>query len=59
MLRTMLERLSRGRSFKRRLPSRFGFTPLYVSPDARLKYLKLGEDAFDAELLRIVDEHIH
>ena len=43
---------------KRRLPSRFGRTPFYVSADAQLKYLKPGESAFDNELFRIIEEHI-
>lgn len=58
MLRAILQRLSRGRSFKRKLPARFGATALYVSPDSQLKYLKPGSDAFDAGLLRIIDENI-
>jgi FkbM family methyltransferase len=29
-----------------------------VSPDARLYYLKPGSDAFDTELMEIVDEHV-
>ncbi len=57
-VRTIIERLLRGRLLKRRLPSRFGHTPLYVSPDAQLKYLKPGNDAFDTELMKIIDEHI-
>jgi hypothetical protein len=58
MLRTLAERLSRGKFLKRTLPSRFGQAPLYVSPDAQLKYLKFGDDAFDAELLKVIDEYI-
>jgi FkbM family methyltransferase len=57
-VRTIIERLSRGRYLKRRLPARFDHTPLYVSPDAQLKYLKPGNDAFDSELLKIVDEYV-
>lgn len=56
--RTVLEALARGRSLKRRLPPRFASTALYVSPDAQLKYLKPGHDAFDADLLRVVDTYI-
>ena len=59
MLRTMVERLSRGRAFKRHLPADFGRTPLYVSPDSQLKYLKPGASAFDAELLRVAREELH
>ena len=58
MLRTMVERLSRGRAFKRRLPAEFGRTALYVSPDSQLKYLKPGASAFDAELLRVAREEL-
>jgi FkbM family methyltransferase len=56
MLRAIAEKLGRRRVFKRRLPSEFGGTPLYVSPDAQLKHLRLGLDAFDADLLRIASE---
>lgn len=56
-LRTTLERLSRGRYLKRRLPSRFKYTPFYVSPDAALRYLRPGTAVFD-ELLEIIDDHI-
>ncbi len=38
----------------RHLPRRFGRRPLYVTPDAALSWLKPGEFAFDAELLRAV-----
>jgi FkbM family methyltransferase len=58
MIRSIIERFSRGKSIKRRLPAEFRYTPLYVSPDAQLKYLKIGVEAFDVELLRIAREHI-
>lgn len=54
-LRTAIERISRGRSFKRRLPAEFGRLPLIVSPDAQLKVLKPGPEAFDLPLLQAVD----
>jgi len=38
MLRTVLERLSRGRVLRRRLPRDFGGLAIYVSPDASLKF---------------------
>jgi FkbM family methyltransferase len=38
VLRTISERLSRGRVLKRRLPKEFNSRPLYVSPDAALRY---------------------
>jgi FkbM family methyltransferase len=56
--RTAIERLSRNRIIKRRLPHRFAPATLYVSPDSQLRYLKIGEEAFDRELLQVVDEHI-
>jgi FkbM family methyltransferase len=40
MIRTMLEKLVRSRSLRRRLPSAFGKRRLHVSPDASLCYLK-------------------
>jgi hypothetical protein len=56
VLRRVLERLSRGKVIRRRLPSAFGRRPIYVSPDAELKYVKLWGKVFDAELLRIACE---
>lgn len=50
-LRGAVERLSRDRRFKRRLPAEFGRRPIWVSPDARLRFLKFGNAAFDKELL--------
>jgi len=38
MLRRVFERLSRKRVLKRRLPSDFGSRPIYVSPDAALRF---------------------
>src|SRR5215470_12573389 len=57
-VRTLVERISRESRLKRRLPARFAPTSLFVSPDAQLKYLKPGEDAFDRELLRVIDDHV-
>jgi FkbM family methyltransferase len=54
-----LERLGRNTIFRRRLPERYESREIYVSPDAQLKYLKPGQRAFDSELLRIVDQHVH
>jgi len=38
MLRSVLERLSRGRVLKRRLPAEFGAVPIFVSPDAAMRF---------------------
>lgn len=56
--RTALERLARGRVLKRHISSGYGRFPIYVSPDAQLKYLKLGSSAFDADLVKIADQLI-
>ncbi|MBD3408792.1 MAG: FkbM family methyltransferase [Ignavibacteriales bacterium] len=58
MIRKIVERLGRGRTFKRRLPSDFNGAALVVSPDAQLKYLKRGESAFDDVVLRLAREEI-
>lgn len=57
-LRHTLERLSRNRTLRRSFPAGFGRRPIWVSPDARLRFLKLGEGAFDMELLGWVDRLI-
>ncbi|WP_439533110.1 FkbM family methyltransferase [Polymorphobacter sp.] len=49
MLRTLAERLARGRVLQRRLPNG---TPLLVSPDSQLKYLKRRFDTDLTELAR-------
>ena len=57
--RLALEWLSRGRILKRYITSEYGRMPIYVSPDAQLKYLKLGQNAFDADLVKIADHFIN
>ena len=48
-LRTLMERLSRGRILKRHLPADFGSVPILVSPDAALSFWKTRtkSDLFD------------
>jgi FkbM family methyltransferase len=58
MIRRLAERLSRGIVIKRRLPASVGGLPVYVSPDAQLKYLKLGNKAFDASLLQLARDQV-
>lgn len=58
MLRLLLERVSRNRVYRRSLPERFGKVPLYVSPDAALKYLNPSSQAFDKKLLEVAAEYI-
>lgn len=52
--RRLVEIVSRGRSFQRRLPEEFGGRPIVVSPDARLSVLRRGPEAFDSALLQAV-----
>jgi FkbM family methyltransferase len=40
------------------LPASVGGAQLYVSPDAQLKYLKPGANAFDMDLLRLAQDHV-
>lgn len=58
MFRKLAELLARGRVFQRRLPAAFGRTPLYVTPDAALSYLKPGAAAFDQGLLQLAERHV-
>ncbi len=57
-MRGVLERLGRNRRFRRRLPAGFGRRALWVSPDARLRYLRWGDQAFDQELLAFARDWI-
>ncbi len=56
--RHVLERLARNTRLRRRLPQDFGQRPIWVSPDARLRFLKPGKNAFDLELLSIVKRFV-
>lgn len=58
MLRKLIETLAREKTFKRNLPSQFGSIPIFVSPDAQLKYLKITATAFDTEILNIAKNYI-
>ena len=51
IVRTIVERLSRGKVLKRSITVLGKPVPLYVSPDAQLKYLKTGRGAFDHDLI--------
>jgi FkbM family methyltransferase len=56
ILRKIAERLSRGKVIKRRIVVGGKSLPLLVSPDAQLKYLKLG--GFDQDLIHIAENHL-
>lgn len=59
MIRTIFERLARGRVIKRSLPVGQASVPIFVSPDSQLKYLRPGIEAFDAELLQAAITLVH
>ncbi len=58
LLRTSLERLSRGKALWRRLPQPFSSAHILVTPDAALSYLKLGANWCDPELLHIASRFV-
>lgn len=55
-LRRLLERLSRHRVVRRRLPRAFGSRTLYVTPDAALRLWLPGLGRFDPQLLDLAAE---
>ena len=59
ILRLLIEKSVRNISIKRYLPNAFGNTPLYVSPDAQLKYIKPGKKGFDELLLNLAERFVH
>jgi FkbM family methyltransferase len=56
LLRSVLEKLSRGRVLRRRLPEELGGHALYVSPDAAMKLWQRDLAAVDPILLRMASE---
>jgi predicted RNA methylase len=58
-LRPVIEKCVRGLVLKRSICVQQKKVPLYVSPDAQLKYLKLGGQAFDQDLIRIAERFVH
>ena len=57
-LRALLERLARGRSFRRSLIVNGRRVPIHISPDAQLKYLKPGSRSFDTDLIELAESFI-
>lgn len=53
LFRTALERFGRGKSFKRNIRVGEHNAKIIVSPDAQLKYLKVGKVPFDEDLINI------
>ena len=58
MIRSLLERLSRGRVVRRRLPREHGGHALYVSPEAAMKLWRRDLGAVDPFLLRMAGEQV-
>ena len=58
MIRRLAELLARGRRFRRRIRVAGQLAPIWVSPDAQLKYLKPGERAFDRDLLELAEQRL-
>jgi FkbM family methyltransferase len=56
--RTIIERLGRGRIIKRRILVLKKLIPIFISPDAQLKYLKFGPDAFDRDLISLAEKYL-
>jgi FkbM family methyltransferase len=57
-LRRCVEKLSRGKRFKRYIYVSAARIPIFVSPDAQLKYLKSGASSFDQDLISIAEAFI-
>jgi FkbM family methyltransferase len=56
--RRMIELAVRDSVIKRRLPKKYGRRPIYVSPDAALRWLKPGNDAFEPRLQAVIDRYV-
>ncbi|WP_419696285.1 FkbM family methyltransferase [Mesorhizobium muleiense] len=53
--RAIIERLSRGWVFRRKIITNQGHVTLFVSPDAQLKYMRIGKNALDEDLVHIAN----
>ena len=58
IIRKIIQRISHGKVLKRTITVSGKPTPLYVSPDAQLKYLKVGIKAFDHDLIQIAERFL-
>jgi len=58
MFRRLLERFSRGKFFRKRLPSEFASRSIYVSPDSALGYLKPWWDEGSAQLMSVAGRFV-
>lgn len=55
-MRKLVERVCRNRVIKRSFLVGRRKVPIFVSPDAQLKYLKPGTQSFDQDLVRIAEK---
>jgi FkbM family methyltransferase len=55
-IRNFLEHISRRKILKRKLPERFGAYPIFVTPDASLRYWATNIEKVDAKLLSLCEE---
>ena len=61
MLRSLAEYLSRGRSFRRRLPREYGGCQMYVSPECGLSFwfgMRLAEDLLENAAEIVKQDHV-
>lgn len=58
-MRKLLRRYLKNTVIRRKLPTDFHSTPLYVTPASQLHHLKFGSKSFDNELLQIALTHIN
>ncbi len=58
LVRRSAELLSRGRTLRRSIYVNNQRLPLIVTPDAQLKYAKLGRNAFDEELIDLAERFV-
>lgn len=58
VIRSIIEKLSRGRVLRRNIMVQGVSLPILVSPDAQLKYLKPGLKAFDQDLIEIAENYL-
>ena len=59
IIRTIIERLSRGKVIKRKIYVKGNTIPLLVSPDAQLKYVKFWKNAFNSDLINIAERFLN
>jgi FkbM family methyltransferase len=58
IIRRLAELISRGVVYKRNIKINNKKIPIYITPDAQLKYSKIGVNPFDADLINIAQKFI-